>query len=358
MKRRTIALLTAATTLVALGSAFGASDGNYDPARQHCSGHADNVESPAYTEEGCHNGTITIRDVSGHEYFGIGIQQTAVDAPGVVPPSLPFGLFSNVHQFDWWYDSGSGCHRSTFDAAAPGAPVQGDCPWFNPAAPNYYGPSPAPDPASGIKIYMGFDDNLAGGEHDSSELINNGPSDGGGIRLELDPSTIGPWLAAFVAANPQYILTHPLPVGDFGLGFCADSLCFSLATQRHVAYQGGSTDPNQHHSVANYASHNWDPQPCSGDDDGSQDPACDNPATPGTEDITYWHNQEGTVYVDPGVQIYADPDPQGSPIGPYPIPAIYVGTCGVIIGGGPRGQMPASPFTNSAGQLVLETGCN
>jgi hypothetical protein len=356
MKRR-LAILVAFVLAAATASAFGVSDGNYDPARQHCSGAADNVESPTVAEDGCHSGTITISDAGGHEYFGMGIQQTAVDEQGIAPPALPFGLFANVHSFDWWYDPGDACTRYTFDAAAPAAPEAGECPWFNPTAPNYYGPAPAPDPASGIKIYLGFDDNLAGGEHDSSELINNGPSDGGGIRVELDPSTIGPWLDEFVAQNPEFILTHPLPAGYFGTGFCADGICFSLVTQRQVAYQGGSSEDESRH-VANYAGKNWDPETCSGDDDGSQDASYDNPATPEREDITYWHNQEGQVNVEPGVQIFEDPDPQGSPIGPYPLPAIYVGTCGVIIGGGPMAQMPASPYTNpDTGQFVLETGC-
>ena len=63
------------------------------------------------------------------------------------------------------------------------------------------------------------------------------------------------------------------------------------------------------------------------------------------------------MYAEPGIQIYEDPDPQGSPIGPsYPIPAFYVGTCGLIVGGGQM-TMPSSPFTNKAGQFVVPTGC-
>ena len=66
------------------------------------------------------------------------------------------------------------------------------------------------------------------------------------------------------------------------------------------------------------------------------------------------------------MQIYEDPDAQGSPFGgaPYPIPAIYVGTCGVIIGGGDVKQspmppsQPGAPYINSAGQLVISTGCD
>jgi hypothetical protein len=56
------------------------------------------------------------------------------------------------------------------------------------------------------------------------------------------------------------------------------------------------------------------------------------------------------------VQVYEDPNPEGSPIGPYPLPALYVGTCGVVFGGG-QVQMPASPITNGAGQVVLKTLC-
>lgn len=357
--KRTLALLVVVVTAAAAAAFGGVSDGNYSPARQHCSGAANNVESPDRAEEGCHSGTVTISDTAGHEYFGIGIGQTAVGEDGVGPEGLPFDLFANVHEVDYWYDLGDGCTRTEFDLAAPGAPEEGPCPWFDPLAPNYTGDAVPPNLASGIKIYLGFDDNLAGGEHDSSELINNGPSDGGAIRVELDPASIGPWLEAFVAQNPQYILTHPLPVGQAGMGFCADGICMAVQTQRRVAYQGGSTE-DEHRAVSNYEGKNWDPEECSGNDDGSSaSGACDDPNTPESDDITYWHNQEGTVYVEPGVQIYEDPDPQGSPLGPYPLPAIYIGPCGVIIGGGPAGQMPASPFTNpDTGQIVIETACD
>ena len=54
---------------------------------------------------------------------------------------------------------------------------------------------------------------------------------------------------------------------------------------------------------------------------------------------------------------FEDPDPEGSPIGPYPLPALYAGTCGVVAGGGPAATAPASPITNSAGQLQVKTGC-
>jgi hypothetical protein len=39
------------------------------------------------------------------------------------------------------------------------------------------------------------------------------------------------------------------------------------------------------------------------------------------------------------------------------LPAFYVGTCGLVIGGGQM-QMPASPYTSPAGQFVVTTGCS
>jgi hypothetical protein len=84
-----------------------------------------------------------------------------------------------------------------------------------------------------------------------------------------------------------------------------------------------------------------------------------------------WRQQEaGTVNGEPGVQVYEDPDPQASPLDPaydagatpqptlYPIPGAYVGTCGVTAGGGPVATAPpGTPGTNSAGQVIVSTGC-
>ena len=62
------------------------------------------------------------------------------------------------------------------------------------------------------------------------------------------------------------------------------------------------------------------------------------------------------VVAQPGVQVYEDPDPQASPIGPYPLPAAYAGTCGVVVGGGDF-DFTGAPSTNSAGQIGASTGC-
>src|SRR5436309_1296401 len=89
---------------------------------------------------------------------------------------------------------------------------------------------------------------------------------------------------------------------------------------------------------------------------------------------------DGTVYTEPGIQIYEDPDPQASPgilslVGldqvkqaltgngndPYPLPALYLGTCGLVFGGGAQGdptRIDGTPLSNSAGQIVAKTACN
>jgi hypothetical protein len=78
--------------------------------------------------------------------------------------------------------------------------------------------------------------------------------------------------------------------------------------------------------------------------------------------MDYYRQQEATnVNVQPGLMLFEDPDPQGSPILPtslYPLPAAYIGTCGVVLGGAPGLHLPSSPLTNQAGQLAVTVkGC-
>jgi len=412
MRKRLLVPLGAAAAvpllLTAVSPAQAVSDGNYRWQNQHCSPWA-NAFDPGprgggdhTSQVGCHTMALTVADNGGHEYFGIGFQQTPDHEQGTLYPvakNVPDGVFSNVHQEDVWYDLGSqygGCHRYVFDSNNPTNPPQPSpttpsCPWMNPNAPNYFPTfDAAPDPTTGIRIYLGADDNLAGGEHDSAYALQDGPSDGGATHLALDPRSLAPWLLAFAYGNPQYVLTHPLPAGDAGIGFCADGICLSVQTQRQVAYQGGdnpSPDPGRSNpdaypggypyaagtnhddtasrDVAQYNDHTYD-KPMRCDSDG------DHPKYCGAGGMGYWHNQHSTVYDEPGVQIYNDPDPDGdSGDGIYPHPGIYIGTCGVIIGGKARpgsnsntGQgnapwtMPPSPWTTSQGQLVLATGCS
>jgi hypothetical protein len=127
---------------------------------------------------------------------------------------------------------------------------------------------------------------------------------------------------------------------------CADGICANAQTQQRVAWQG---DGKGKRNIADYSGKQWDPESCSGPDDKPKD--C------GGKSLRGWYAGDGTTYVEPGVTIFEDPDPQGSPIGPYPLPALYVGTCGVIAGGGSAPPAPDSPITNKAGQLVIPTAC-
>lgn len=329
-----ITLVIAIAVLFSAGAALAVSDGNYDPAKQGCSGSADNSESPDRVEPGCRSIQITVSDGS-NTYVSGGTQQTPDH--------------TNVHEAT----GTAGPCTGTLDVGI----TNGEPPVLPPDG-NCDGTLPNPQDASGAHLYVGADDNLSGGEHDSSEQINNGPSDGGAIQANVDPASVALWIAEVSAGNTQYLLTNPVPVADFGVGMCADGYCAAVTTKRRVAYQGsgdGSRD------LANYEGKEWDPYSCGGPSDHANN--C------GGEEISYWNGKDGTVYAEPGVQVYEDPDPQGSPLDPihetgltddyplYPIPSAYAGTCGVVAGGGSASAPAGTPGTNSAGQVVVKTDC-
>jgi hypothetical protein len=302
MRRRLLAMAAATTILLgAAGTALAVSDGNYDYHEQGCTGNANNSDSASTTEPGCHTMAGNVY-AGGVRLFGAGVQQQP-DGENPGPEDL----------------SGTGPDQSA-----------------------------SPDPNQGARLYFGADDNLDNGEHDSSEQADNGASDGGGIQVNVRPEAVATWMAALAAGDQAYLLTHPVPLADAGLGACADGLCFSAQTQRRVVYEG--TNKRKERDAADYEGKKWDPETCSGPDDTAAD--C------GGHPLRWWEKTDGTVYAEPGAQVYEDPDPQGSPIGPYPLTAAYVGTCGVILGGGPGAPpAPASPVTNGAGQLDVATGC-
>ena len=288
----------AALLTLGAGAAGAVSDGQYDPARQHCSSSAESTANDDTAEDGCTNFIIGVRSGSGSDAAFVGFRQTPEGEP--VDPTNPI-----------------------------------------------YGVDPAAlDPAGPAGVYFGADDNLNTGEHDGSPAINNGPSDGGAIVANVDPSTLDAWLAALQAGDVDYVLRHPLPLVDAGMGACADGVCVAVTTVERVAYEGAGKGSQP---VADYSGKEWDPETCAGPSDGKAD--C------GPGGIAKWHRSDGTRTTEPGVQVYEDPDPQGSPIGPYPLPALYAGTCGAVVGGGPSATAPESPITNSAGQLQVDTGC-
>ena len=141
--------------------------------------------------------------------------------------------------------------------------------------------------------------------------------------------------------------TNPIPFVGAQTGACADGICLAFTSYRQEIYRG--TGPGER-DAAYYNGRRWDPFDCTGADyEGEM--SCDSGEPNGPHSLNDWRAREGIVYAQPGLQIYEDPDPQGSPLDPlveiqkalgiykggtplYPLPGIYVGTCGVIIRGG------------------------
>ncbi len=308
MRRSRSLMAAVAAGLVVVGGGGGAawamSDGVYRPKDQRCDESANDTAKGASAQEGCQNATLYLKN-GDWEIVRVGTLQT------------PEGTF--VHEF---------VADGDFDVSKI-------------------------DPTRGAQVYFGADDNLDGGEHDGASGMGNGPSDGGGIRFAITPSDLQRWVDAASAGDSQYLQTHPIPVVSFATGACADGICFSVTTQRRVAYRGGNK--TTHRDAADYQGVRWDPESCGGPSATAKD--CDDPNTKNKkEDIHYWDDQVGTVYTEPGVQVYEDPDPEGSPIGPYPLPGAYAGTCGVMAGGAAL-SAPDSPVTNDAGQIDARSGC-
>ena len=341
----------AALILFAASSATaGVSDGYYDPERMHCTGSS--LITGAGEVPGCYSVIIELADGSGHGYFGAGSRQVDLDQ-------------QPAQTFDVWIDPGLGV-RYTYTVSRSPAGITGP----------QMTPSTLAQPQQGLFVFFGADDNLAMGEHDGSPLMRNGPSDGGGVMVHIDPAAATAWLNALQALDPATLLANPVPVAGAGLGGCADGICVGATAVRRLAYLGGKVGVRR--DAPNYTGKSWDPETCSGESDGvtkGSATSCDDPSTPqincalnplscntstingsGYENIVYWHKKDGAVYVQPGVNLYEDPDPQGSPLGPYPLPALSLGTCGFIFGGGDLSF--TGPGTNSAGQIVVPTACN
>jgi hypothetical protein len=352
---RQLLIAFSVVTLLAGHAAFAVSDGQYLPANQGCTANADNSDDANRTEAGCHNMIVFVADGTGHQYAGWGLDQTA---DGTL-----------LHSGEVWVDPGIGSRYTwNFDLTAGSVDQMPTVTLSTPG-----------DPTTGVHVYFGADDNLDSGEHDSSEKVSNGPSDGGGMVVDIAPAAATAWLAILRAMDTAGLLAAPAPFANGGLGACADGFCIAVTTQRRVAYQGARTDI--HRDVANYVWSDgtpmvWDPYNCAGPTDTKL--YCSDPT--GTYTIKYWYKNSGTVYTEPGIQIYEDPDPQGSPgvlsvVGldqlkqaltgsgqdPYPLPALYLGTCGLVFGGGAQGdptRFDGTPLSNSAGQIVVKTGCN
>jgi len=353
--RRTaiVALFVLVAGMLSAGVAAAVSGGGYSPGEQDCPLNADSNDAgqpgswqPQSPVPGCHNLKINVEDHHGGRYVQAWTYQTAQD--------------ENVH-------SGGFKINTNADGSGPGLSGTFDVPpGGGPPVISVTPQSGTPDGsiaalAQGAKVYFGADDNLDSGEHDGVDgnfgtaHSANGPSDGGAITVDWHPDQLATWLAALSAAPgaPGPFLSNPVPLLSAGFGACADGICFGAYTAKTTLYQGGT--PGQR-DVYNYDGKDFDPANCDSGDAADEQNCNGGPGHPHNMD-QYRKAEKQNVVAQPGVQLYEDPDPQSSPIGPYPLPAAYVGTCGVTLGGGAAPPAPPSPVTNGAGQVNISTGC-
>jgi hypothetical protein len=328
--RRAFAGFVALCAMAGLNAAHAVSTGHYSAARQHCSGTAESWVNKGKAEPNCYTALMTVSDNNGHEYFGAGGHQTGSGF---------------VHVFDVWVDPGQGTKFTfTVDTTAHTITPDGGLPSDEPAA----------DPSNGLLLYFGADDNLDGGEHDGAPEIGNGPSDGGGVSVKISRDRGEAWAASLQNADMAAFLASPLPIEEAGAGGCADGICFpGVNAVKTTIFRGGAHAPARR-MATNYAGKVWPPNGCSGASQKEQN-ACVDAAHP--NGLIDWFNAEGDVYLMPGINVYEDPDPQKSAIGPYPLPAFSFGPCGFVFGGG-AGLTFSGPGTNSAGQAIaLNPAC-
>jgi hypothetical protein len=365
------------------GAAWAVSAGGYSPNQQDCPANSDASNAGAgQTTHGCHNVAVNLESGDGStRYAEFGLDQLPNGYSGTPTPiSLGYpGQPNSIHSGCLALNTngtGGGTGTGCGSGSGAGATIlfDGQNPGNNSVTPQ----TGAPDAqgltallTGGVRLYFGQDDNTDAGEHDGVTGGNgtagsfNGPSDGGGIGLFFLP--------ALATQTPT--ASDPVPFAGVYEGFCADGICQEGTTQQQTLYQGcGATGPDgkampddkcgpgsaQSRNVYDYSGKQWDPYACSSGDSHSEAPG---PNGCGNYTMDQWRQKEAhNVYAEPGFQFYEDPDPEGSPAGPsqlYPLPAVYAGTCGVTLGGGGFvPPAPASPVTNSAGQVsVAPTGC-
>jgi hypothetical protein len=404
--RRLIVGLGAACLVVGTaGAAFAVSSGGYSPSQQDCPANADafnagqpgsQVPAAVTRPKRCSNFKLNVEDAKGHRYAEFGIDQI----PNGSNKNAQSGTYRVNTNSDGSGPGVSGTYDTHYQPIPPGGPSEfglafypvevvlceaahgpGAACVFTPNLPNPKSPPSASvtphmgtpdgsiaDLATGASIYLGADDNLDTSEHDGvdgkqgTKGSANGPSDGGAVVFNWHPLDLTSWLAA-AAGNPSSVLTNPVPVADGGGGACADGICFSAQTRQRTVYKGCGANRQvtpkngcrtKSRDVYNYDGKQWDPQQCSsGDSKGEA--ACRSRTHSGMDQ---WREAEAqNVVAEPGVQVYEDPDPEGSPLGPYPLPAAYVGTCGVAAGGGPVTVPAGTPMANREGQVIVSTGC-
>jgi hypothetical protein len=353
------------------------SGGGYTPGQQDCPLNGESTAQPnGTTVPGCHTFKLNVEDGNGVRYGELGIDQLPNGYPstpgllGVGYPGSPNFPHSGCLAVNTNGTGGGVGNECGNNSGGLGLRIIFDTEdtTRNAVTPSNGTPDAqalAAGVAKGLLVYLGADDNLDAGEHDGVSLLNgtdtsvNGPSDGGAVQLSTTPGAAG--------TTPSLI--DPLPILSAAFGACADGICFDTGTRRQTLYNG-NPDTNDSRDVANYDGKQWDPYTCSS---GSQNDERQCHDANHTDMNDYRNGEKHSVNAEPGVQVFEDPDAQSSPIDPiyegggsptpllYPLPGIYVGTCGLILGGGPLFGTAAPPgtvpMTNSANQLVVPTGC-
>lgn len=378
------ALAVSAAAVASAGTAVAISGGGYQPHQMGCAIKADsNNREERKQPKGCHDVNLLVQS-GGHTYVQVGTNTTeegnnvhsgdimvSPDGSGS-PTGKAVGKSVTVH-FDTHYQpipenqcglfdlltypvdllSGSECK---LDPAKWRLPSK--LPSVTPKLTNGNGKGGAPS-LTHAEIYFGADDGLDTGEHDEPNGKNgtkkeqNGPSDGGAITAKWHPLAVINWLSAALNGLEHGsfapIARNPIPVFSTGFGACADGICISVQSARTQSLRGGGGG-GENRDAYNYQGKTFDPYNCSGESPAAEKQCHD--ATHKNEDA-FLAGEARHVWVEPGVQVYEDPDPNGSPLLPtYPLPAAYAGTCGLVLGGGPI-KVPNSPLTNKAHQLVL-----
>lgn len=342
------------------------SGGGYNAQQQGCSPSADRNDQPQSTEPGCHNATLQLNQ-------GGGGYASSWHVLSVNSDQLPNG--ESPHSGSVQVDPGQGTAYSlTFETGTGTlvlvSPLGLAVDLLTWAGSGFSGPPPIPQqivgspgtPGAGLsqssaaqhsitdglgqeQVYLGADDNLDNGEHDSVNPTDNhkkdaqvadGPSDGGAAQLNTHPqgSLTEPttWQDNVDPTDPH----NPVRALDAGTGACADGLCAGADTSHRKDYQGGCTScPDQSVYNDQYTT-DWRSPDCNGQSTQNQND-CGANWQNGQEsgNIYQPYSERGAYYTDPGVFVYQDPDPQASPEFPitptYPMCELYAGTMGVWV---------------------------
>jgi len=381
------------------GAAMAVSGGGYSLDQQNCPANADNSGAPSdpnATTPGCHNLAVNVEsggttdgnanpDNTRYVEFGNNQSPHMSKNPsfgGLLQFGDP-GTYTSPHSgcvaanTDGLGDTGkAGCGdnssgagvSTTYDYYQIYCPATAALPLDSvpvpngvPAAKNCAGDQPigSTNPvvdtgtatrvddvlAHGVVLYFGMDDNTDNGEHDGFTGANNtdgainGPSDGGGMTLSVTPQNAGN------APNGH----NPEGAANYSTGFCADGICGAATTQQQTVYYGCDAPNSTNDACAPGTAKSGnvyengapasrkEPKSCSSGDVAGEKSCITNANPNGANG--YRQGTPNKMNVQPGVQIYQDPDPQRSPVAPVGTPGLYAGTCGVYLndGGGSVG---------------------